>query len=130
MPSDEKWKEKLTREQYQVCRQKGTEPPFSGAYHDEKTPGTYRCVCCEAELFDSKTKYDSGTGWPSFYAPIQDGRIRYETDSSHGMQRTEVLCAACGAHLGHVFPDGPEPTGQRYCINSVSLKLNPSESSG
>jgi peptide-methionine (R)-S-oxide reductase len=125
--TDEEWKKELTPEQYAVCRMKGTERPFTGEYNQSKAEGTYTCSCCGAELFDSSTKYDSGSGWPSFYKPIEDEIIEEKTDSSHGMKRTEVMCNACGAHLGHVFPDGPRPTGLRYCINSVSLKLKPKE---
>jgi peptide-methionine (R)-S-oxide reductase len=125
--TDEDWKKELTPEQYAVTRKKGTERPFTGEYCQTKADGTYTCVCCGAELFDSKTKYDSGSGWPSFYEPTDKDQIQEETDRTHGMTRTEVMCKSCGAHLGHVFPDGPRPTGLRYCSNSASLKLKPKE---
>jgi peptide-methionine (R)-S-oxide reductase len=125
--SDADWQRQLTREQYHVTRKKGTEPPFTGAYHATKEPGVYGCVCCGQPLFDAATKYDSGTGWPSFYAPIDPEAVSTETDRSLFMERTEVLCSRCDAHLGHVFPDGPEPTGERYCMNSASLKLMPKQ---
>ena len=123
--TEEEWEKELSPEQYAVCRMKGTERPFTGEYYKSKDTGMYTCSCCGAELFDSETKYDSGSGWPSFYKPAQDENIKEATDQSHGMTRTEVMCNSCGAHLGHVFTDGPKPTGLRYCINSVSLKLKP-----
>jgi len=125
--SEAEWREELTPHEFAVARQKGTERAFTGEYHDCKDEGVYMCRCCGAELFSSDTKYDSGTGWPSFSAPIENGAVRTEEDVSHGMRRTEVLCASCDAHLGHVFPDGPRPTGERYCMNSVSLKLRRNE---
>jgi peptide-methionine (R)-S-oxide reductase len=122
--SDEQWRRELTPEQYRVLREKGTEAPFSGEYDEFFEPGTYRCAGCGTQLFASDAKYDSGCGWPAFAAPAGEDAVEEETDLSHGMLRSEVLCASCGGHLGHVFPDGPQPTGQRYCINSAALTFD------
>jgi methionine-R-sulfoxide reductase len=119
--ADAEWQKQLTDEQYRIARGKGTEPPFCGAFYDAKKPGVYYCVCCDLPLFTSETKFHSGTGWPSFFSPIAPENVLEEPDHSHGMNRTEVLCARCGAHLGHVFEDGPKPTGLRFCMNSASL---------
>lgn len=123
--TDEQWRERLTPEQYAVLRGKGTEPAFTGAYWDAKDAGVYRCAACNTQLFTSETKYDSGSGWPSFWEPLTADAVRYERDVSYGMTRTEVLCGTCGGHLGHLFDDGPKPTGQRFCMNSVSLEFEP-----
>ncbi len=126
--TEQEWMQQLTPEQFQICRLKGTERPYTGKYNDEKRAGVYRCTCCGHPLFKSDTKYDSGSGWPSFYAPLDEDAVAVEEDLSLGMRRVEVMCAKCDSHLGHVFEDGPAPTGLRYCMNSVSLDLEPEES--
>lgn len=125
--SEAEWRKELSPEQYHVTREHGTERAWSGKYNDHKGKGTYTCVCCGAPLFSSDTKYESGSGWPSFWAPLNEGAVETTTDKSHGMTRVEVHCAKCEAHLGHVFPDGPKPTGQRYCMNSLSLNFEDTE---
>ncbi|HVM97489.1 MAG TPA: peptide-methionine (R)-S-oxide reductase MsrB [Candidatus Acidoferrales bacterium] len=127
--SEDEWRGQLTPEQYAVCREKATERPFTGKYYHCKDDGTYRCVACGNPLFTSDTKYESGSGWPSFYQPVSPESVREEIDESHGMRRIEVMCGKCDAHLGHVFPDGPKPTGMRYCINSISLDLEKNDKS-
>ena len=126
--TEAEWQTSLTPEQFRVLRQQGTEPAFSGIYHDCKTPGTYICAGCGEPLFESETKFDSGTGWPSYWQPVNEQAVATHEDQTHGMRRIEVHCRNCGSHLGHVFPDGPAPTGQRYCINSASLNLSEQES--
>jgi peptide-methionine (R)-S-oxide reductase len=125
--TDEEWRRELTPEQYRILREKGTERAFTGEYDDNKEPGMYRCAGCGQPLFDAETKFDSGSGWPSFYQPVEKDNVDEKGDFSHGMRRTEVMCSGCGGHLGHVFPDGPRPTGMRYCINSAALDFEPGD---
>ena len=125
--SDAEWQEVLTPEQFHVTREAGTEPAFTGKYYKTKDPGMYACACCGQPLFSSETKYESGSGWPSFYKPASEGAVEEHSDTTHGMRRVEVRCSKCDAHLGHVFPDGPRPTGLRYCMNSASLELKPEQ---
>ena len=123
--SEQEWRNELSPEQFHICREKGTERPFTGEYCNSKEKGVYKCVACGTELFDSATKFESGTGWPSFYQPINSENVDTEVDTSYGMRRTEVMCSSCGAHLGHVFEDGPRPTGLRYCMNGVAMTFKP-----